>query len=217
MQRYWDLTEKQRAELTREQVTALLDVELMEKGVKKVDPPQLVDVGEITIPTATCYEVHYRGEYGSTGSGFAFATAFDAEAFMALKPLKIDHRWQWGSDNKFAMPMRDMKIVSIALPNEQVMIERAAKLEQIKAAQEANGRALAAYDEAVKAVKKAVEGVWTDYSECLEKARRVANVEKTRAEYMQLCDNNAELAETFLAKAFKEEELQEAAEWNTAI
>jgi hypothetical protein len=37
--RYWNLTEQERSKLTGEEVRAFMDVELMERGVKKIAPP----------------------------------------------------------------------------------------------------------------------------------------------------------------------------------
>ena len=75
MKTYWDYTERERSEMTEDQVTALLDVELMSKGVLKVVAPILNKIEPVDLPTETKYEA----------GGILFVTVEQAQAFLALK------------------------------------------------------------------------------------------------------------------------------------
>jgi hypothetical protein len=213
MNRYWNFSERERSELTGDNVRALLSVEMMEKGVLKVEPPVLMELQPCDVPTVAAYEVLYHGEYSSDhSSGFAFATAGEADSFIALHPLLIDTRWEYGS-TKFLVPCQEMKIQKIELPNEVAMTNKAVILKANKAAKEANEKSQSQYHKDMKSVEDATKGVWDDWHECREKAARCKKVADTRAEYVTLSGGDKAIAEEFLKKAFDEERLKEAAEW----
>jgi hypothetical protein len=213
MNRYWDLTEKQRSELTGDQVRAFLDVELMEKGVARVAKPELQPVEEIALPTTTYFEINRRGEYGDQGTDLLFVTAEDAAAFIKLRPMWKESRWQYGSDRKYAEPGKEMAIKTINLPSEADVSNAAVVLKQNEAAEDANREAKEGYANAIKAVEDATKGVWDDWNECREKSSRCAKVQATREEYLKLCDGSTATAEAFLGKVFSQAEIDESNAW----
>jgi len=213
MNRYWNFSEKERAAMTRENVQAFIDVELMEKGVLKVEPPVLQEIQQVEVPTSVGYEVLYVGEYHSdTSTGFAFTTPEQADAFVKLYPMKIDTKWEYGTQ-RFLDPCRELKIQPITLPSVVEMSQMASILKANKAAKDANEKALENHRKAMKVVEDATKGLWDDWQECREKSRRCQKVADTRAEYLKLSGGDAEIAETFLKKVLDEDRIAEAAEW----
>lgn len=213
MQRYWDKTEQERAAMTREQVQAYLDVELMEQGVAKVDPPQLQEVVAVDLEKVIYFQVSYKGEYGDTDTDILFETVEQARQFIELCPLKRDSRYEYGWDHKYAIPMREMTIKKVELPSEIAVANMASILKRNKAAEEANTKARNAYNKAIKAVEEATAGVWNDWEYCREKERQAAKIYATLDEYIRLCDGNRETALRFLGKLFSADEIAEAAAW----
>lgn len=213
MNRYWNLSEQERAVLTREQVEAFLDVELMEKGVTKVEPPTLHAIEEITVETTEYFEVQYKGEYSSPDTtGFVFTTTEQAKAFIDTAPLKKDNDWQANNQN-FTRPCREMAIVPIQLPTQQAVLNNKAKLSEVKELKDTNETASAAYHKACKAVNEAVNGVWEDWRECTAKAAQHEQVQSTLAEYTELCKGDSSMAMDFLLKAYDGETIETASDW----
>ena len=213
MNRYWDLTEKQRSELIGDQVRAFLDVELMEKGVAKVASPVIQEVEEIVLTTAEYFEIHRKGDYSDQATGLVFSTAESAASFIKLAPLWKESKWEYGSEKYFAQPGRELGMKTIDLSSEVDVSNAAVALKRNKAAEDANRKSRDAYASAIKAVEDATKGVWDDWNECREKATRCAKVKATREEYMNLCDYNATTAEAFLGKVFDAEQIGEANDW----
>lgn len=213
MNRYWDLSEQERSKLTAEQLDAMLVVELMEKGVLKVEKPDVEPVEEIKLGKTVYFEIQRRGEYGMTGTALLFTDAVKAQTFIELQPLWEDSRYEYGHDRKFAMPGRELTIKSVELPTELEVVNMAGILSKNKAAEEANKTKLAEYTKAVKAVEDATEGVLDDWQTCRAKARDAAKVKDTLVEYLGLCDGNQATALTFLARAFDEDRIAEAKAW----
>ena len=190
MNRYWDLTEKQRSELIGDQVRAFLDVELMEKGVAKVASPVIQEVEEIVLTKAEYFEIHRKGDYSDQATGLVFSTAESAASFIKLAPLWKESKWEYGSEKYFAQPGRELGMKTIDLSSEVDVSNAAVALKRNKAAEDANRKSRDAYASAIKAVEDATKGVWDDWNECREKATRCAKVKATREEYMNLCDYN---------------------------
>jgi len=213
MNRYWNLSERQQAELTGEQVKAFLDVELMEKGVVKIVPPQYDAEEEVSLATTPFYEIQRKGEYSVSGTGLLFATADAAAAFIALSPLWGETRYEYGSDKRFAQPSRELGMVAVALPSESEVANHAVALKRNKAIEESNRKILAEYEKAIKTVNDATANVWDDWNDCRNKAVRCLKVKTTREEYLGLCDEDAAIAEAFLAKVFTKEQIDESNEW----
>ena len=213
MNRYWNLSEQERATLTREQVEAFLAVELMEKGVTKVEPPSLHAIEEITIEATEYFEVQYKGEYSSPDpTSFVFVTTEQAKAFIDAAPLKKDNDWR-ANDQNFARPCLEMAIVPIQLPTQQAVLNNKAELSKIKELKTANEAASAAYHKACEAVNEAVNGVWEDWREYCSKAAQHEQVQATLAEYRELCKGDNDMAMEFLSKAYDRKAISAASDW----
>jgi len=211
MNRYWNLSPRERASLTREQVESFLDVELMEKGVVKIDPPILQDELSVKPQTNEYFEVFYKGQYSDTSSGFVFSTAEQAKAFIDAKPLEVESDYRHSVP--WVQPCTEMSIKPRQLPNESQMLAVKANAKKLAAIQTANNKARAAYDTAVKTVKEAVQGVWDDWQGVREDNAKYRKVLDTLAKYTTLADGNVDIARHFLAKVYTETELSDALDW----
>ena len=105
----------------------------------------------------------------------------------------------------------EMAIKSIQLPSQVAVSNAAAALKRNRTAVEANSKVRRVYAEELKKVEEATKGVWSDWQECREKHQKAKKIQATREEYARLCDGNAELAETFLAKVYDQDTIEAAA------
>ena len=212
MNSYWDLTQQERASLTREQVEAFVSVELMEKGVANVKPPRLAEVPEVSLATTTYYSVSFDGDYSSDMCEYVFKTPEQAHAFVGLEPFKKDSDWQHDR-REYAKPRLNGRVGTIELPSEADVLTVASKLAQVKQIKEANEKASKDYQSARKAIDEALAGLWEDWHEQTAMASRCREIEATREEYTKMCDGNVDLADEFLRKVYAEERIEEAAKW----
>lgn len=202
MKTYWDYSEKERSEMGEEQIRALLDVELMSKGVKKVEAPILKPVKSVEIETEVWFEV---------GDVF-FKTAEQAQQFLALNPKHSTYEYSCGYDYHYAAEI-ESEIKQSSLYSRQALLDLASILKENKAAKAYNEDISSAHEKRTEEVDKVLNGVWEDWYECKTKAAQHRKVLETRSEYMKLTDNNADLADTFLKKVYSTEEIKEADAW----
>jgi hypothetical protein len=215
MQRYWDKTEQERAAMTREQVQAYLDVELMEQGVAKVAQPELQPVEETKLAKRRFFQIFRKGEYSQTAVGVLFNKVEDAEAFLSMAPWFAESKYvpSPSPNINYAMPGRELSIQPVDLPLESDIANHTSTIERNAAIKAANEKLLAEYHEAVKKVNDAVSGVWDDWQKCRDKERQAAKIYATLDEYIRLCDGNRETALRFLGKLFSADEIAEAVAW----
>ncbi|MFH1602774.1 MAG: hypothetical protein ABIH03_02585, partial [Pseudomonadota bacterium] len=214
MQRYWDLSNQNRADLTREQVDAMLAVELMEKGVAKPVKPELCDVAEITLDKVKYFGVKYAGKYsGLDDTKLVFRTIEQAQALINAKPLRSDYDYNIGDRYRYAIPLDGMVIETVELSTEANVEGLRPKLTKQSADKKANSKALETYKAACLAMQDATQGVWEDWHACLEEKARAEKIFDTLDEYAEICDGDREKAATFLHKAFSANEIAEAFEW----
>lgn len=205
MKTYWDYTEKERSEMTEENVRALLDTELMTKGVLKVEDVKLREVPTVQIDKETWYEVN----------GVLFKTAEQAAKFLELDPHRSNYNYSYGSEFSYAEPIdtyyRDIKQVKMC--NRTQVMNLGKTLAEIKQAREHNEKATASQGEAMKAVDKVLCGVWEDWYAQQAQAKRHEKIIQTFKEYEKMTDGDTAMAMEFLKKAFTEDEIQEANAW----
>lgn len=214
MKTYWDYTEQARAQMTEQDVTDLLDLELMEKGVLKVIPPKLEGLTPVVLPKDRVYSIRYRGEYGSgTELDVVFASAESAEKFLKLEGLVGVRCSRYGTEPHIA-PMVDASICPEDLPSKATVEAKESVLRENTAREQRNQQAKAEFAKAIAKVDAATSQIWNDWRACRSKRDRMKKIEDTRAEYLKLTEGNAATAERFLAKVFTEEDLREEAEWS---
>lgn len=206
MRTYWDYTERERSELTEEQVKSFLDVEMMEKGILKVEAPKLKEVVAITLPKQRIFTVDI--EHGKIG----FETIEQAQKFVELRPTFVTYDWSL-SDKAYYPKQVNLAIVEQEVNTYQGILDAAVTLKRNKENQNYNDEVETAYREALQKVSKVVDRVWTDWHECQQLARDHAKVRATLDEYRKLTGGNEQLAVTFLQKAFDADAIRAAGEW----
>lgn len=207
---YWDLADKERAALSSDDVQRYGDVELMAKGVLKL--PELVLVDEPAEPELAKVR-YYRVEQFPF---VMFRTLSEAEAFRDLSPLGLDHRYigkGYGNSVDHVKPHAKLTIDTVEAASEDAVRTVLADLERAGAAREANRAARQEYDEALRTQNKALEGLWEDWQRCRALAVEMERVRDTFQRYIAMTNGDKAMAARFLAKAFPESKLNDAAAW----
>jgi hypothetical protein len=211
MKSYWDYSEKERAALSHDQVSDLLKFELMDKGVLKPESPELLDEELPEIRKTQFFRVTHAGRYSREPFDIAFATVENAQAFMALKPMRILSEWQYPGD--FVKPSGELQIEVVELPTEQDHVAHRPRLAECKANKERNDKAKDEYNKAIKAVDDACDGIWEDFRDMQASDRSHRKVLEVWDQYVADCNGEEEIAFRFLQKAFVEDRIAEAFEW----
>ena len=199
---YWDYSEKERSDLSRETVESLLDIELMTKGILKPKPPVLREIKEVTIPRTTYYEVGHT----------YFETAEQAAAFLKLNPSLQDYDYSIGSEYKYCKPVEeDIKQTSLCKKSDLVNLNSI--LSYNKEAQTFNEKMAKEYKKQCEAVEVACQEVWSDWHKCIEIKYNLQKVIATRKEYLQLSKGDCCITMSFLKKVYSIEDIKKTMEW----
>ena len=204
---YWDLTEKERAALTEEQVRGYLAVELMSKGLTTPQPPEYEDVPEVEMETTTYYQiVADNAEFSPL-----FESADDASSIIAL--FKLTRNSGYGSGNTpHAKPVDDVTVKPVDLPSADQVEAHKALLKEAHAKKKANDRRRREYDNAVRETSGATEEVWKDWRNCHQQEADHQAVVDTLREYTDLAGDQT-MAMKFLRRAYREHQIMDAFEW----
>lgn len=210
MSGYWNLSEKDRATLTYEQVGDFTAHELMTRGVLPAGELILEPEPTLPEPTHPVYRV-ILSEYDKLD--IAFDTAGQAEDFLALAPHVIKREWVSGADPHFVVRISKAKIVSEMFLTEDELRASRSDISRAHTIRETNQKRKSEHKAAVEAEQTATLDMWNDYWRCSEKAKRLKKVADTYLDYVRTAGSD-ELAVKFLQKVFVREEIVEAAEWH---
>lgn len=214
MQTYWDLSEQERADLSREDVERYVDAELMLKGVLRVRPPTLATVPEVPQPTRRFFSVLVRGQYNSRDHvGVVFETIEQARAFVALSPMRLDSEWLEGSSVQFVAPAREPEIIEMAALTAAEKDAAKSELSSANAIQAANERAKSQYEQDIKKQNDALKGLWADWCACVERRSNLKKIADTFDDYVRTVGGDTEIASKFLSKVFIKSDIEDAAAW----
>lgn len=210
MERYWDLSKKQRAALTREQVEAFADVELMERGVLKVPPLALEPVPDAPKPTTTVFLVK-QGGYHTVE--VAFETPEAAQAFVELKPLIRSTEWCGSAHVARTSPLGEHAVFAEQVYSDAEWKAHKAAIEQAARARGANENAERERDEALRKQQAELGDMFKDWSACREAERDHRRVVETFRDYERIADGDRYVAARFLRKVFTIDQIRDAATW----
>jgi hypothetical protein len=208
MRRYWDFTEKERSELTYEQVESLLTVELMEKGVVKVPPLELEPEEKPVLEKTTYYLI----KCGYAGSPLVFATAADAEKAMTLAIGKKDCGISYHDDYSVFKPDQ-MTIEPVQLLQQHQIADVRSAVEKYEAAKKTNEQRRKDHAASMQAAQDAVEGVWDDWNAHRATARGFARVLEVFDDYTRTCEGDKATARKFLEKVYTPADIDKAIAW----
>lgn len=215
MKTYWEYDEQERAALTSEQVEALMDAELMTKGVLKPVAPKLHAIPASPLgEKLTVYGIRGKSKYGSDEHvGICFETAELAARFLELNPMVRDNDYEVGSEFHYAKTLADCAIVSETLFSmEQINLHRSA-LKNRKAKSEENEKLSSAFTKACNESDKVTRQVWSDWHALQSTKAEMQKVVNTFAEYKRMTSDDEPMAMNFLAKVFNERKVAQAREW----
>ena len=204
MKSYWDHTEKERSEMTEERISSFIDIELMEKGVLKVEKPELrIEEAMPEVEKETWYQC----------CGLLFDTVEKAEALLALKPKKSDYDYKIGSDYLYVDNVSGMEIMHIQIIPKEKFDEILYRLKEVKVNKKYNEAALAEYNGRVKLVDNTVSDLWGDWNRCGDLAYEFARIMKTHDDYLKLCDGIEKIANEFLLKVYTPQQIIDCEKW----
>jgi hypothetical protein len=206
---YWDLLEKERAELTRDEVQAYLSFELMQKGCLEPEPLELAPVPEVKMPTEDVYCLRF-GLYSRVD--IAFRSEEDARLATQHAPLFIT--CEYVGESVVCLAEASFTVECVKLPTKASVDAARFTLKEASVVKADNDRRTRDHAEATKKAEAALKGLWEDWHAQRETAERVAKVEATFVKYTTLADGATELAKKFLRQVFRIEELQEAETWS---
>lgn len=212
MKTFWDLEEKERAALTREEVERFLDAELMTKGVLKVAPLVLDEEPAVDDLTTTTY-------YWADGfPNVLFTTTEAASAFVALKPAQLGSEYLCGDYRqavKFAKAPEENDINQVSVASQDYFTQRRSCLEKRAAIRASNRKRREQYESDSKAQSKVLEGVWEDWARCRRADEGHRRVVTTFNDYVKTAGDR-QVAASFLEKVFSLAAIREAREWCVA-
>jgi hypothetical protein len=209
IQTYWDLSERDRAELSREDVERYADVELMTKGVLRVDAPKLEPVPQVSEPDVEVFSI----TAGHTKLDIAFATAEQARAFVALKPMRRDSHYVNGSWIRYVNPETDWGISADRECSKELADLGRDEFRQANEVKARNLTATEAYQKALTAQQEALSDMWNDWHRQQGKAHTLKRVVDTLESYTLTASGDRSVAFRFLRKAFSDDMILEAIEW----
>jgi hypothetical protein len=209
MKTYWDLSEPERAALSRDEVERYGDAELMTAGVLKPTPAQIVAVSVPPVTTKTYFTLSTTGRYGATTCDVAFESREIAEEHLK-HAVHVDNDYDLGSN--VAHPVYGPAKSVDAVPEHEAARHRSAILEA-KAAKEANEKEATRVSRERELAERALAGMWTDWHERREQDKAMRRVVDVYRSYVTTADGDAAVALKFLRKAFPDDTIRSAGEW----
>lgn len=214
MKTYWDLSERERSELTQDDVQKYVDAELMVKGVLKVQPLQLEEEPAVTSPATTLFVVRTKEKkYSSRVDVLAFRDEESVAKFLALQPMALSLEYVGGSNVTTYAPVAEPEIARVAMFSVDELTMRRAEVERANSIREENARRSREHEIASSAVKEALRGLWDDWAACGRTALQMQQIVATWSEYVQTTKGDQYLAATFLQKVYPLSAIRDAEKW----
>lgn len=205
MLNYFDLSDKERSELTEEDLTKYLDFELMKSGIIKIQHPG----PEPLPPKLEKTELWYRC------CGIYFKKIEDANTFAGLDIYKKEYDYKIGYDNYWISSETSIEISTEKFPSYENIQKN--KIELIKYKEEKNiwDKRYFDYQNNEKEVTDICSSIWQDYKDIknsIEDYKKIINIYK---QYCQMTNGNENMAYNFLfkLKEYKPFFIKEAFEW----
>ena len=208
MKTYDDYTEIERANLTAEQVENLLKYELMKRGILMPQQPVLESVPEtVVLEKTTAYQIMV----GSSTIHALFETSEKALDAARLMCGYADTEYP-GSyrDPVTILKDGDARAIAVQVVDQATYAKHQSALRARSLVIDRNEKTIEEFRKASKQMDEAVEWVWNDWREKCAQKWQAEKVQRTFAEYLQMCEGNAQLASRFLDKVFSAEEIADA-------
>lgn len=201
METYWDLTNKERANLSDERMNQLQQYELMTGGASVAVKPELQEVPEKPeVPTVKYYQI--KGDRYSSLGDLIFENIEDANLILTMK-IK-EKKYNYDTKITTAEPVKELSIEAIDVSDSGAINHLKEELQKIANIRNSNAVLQNEYDKAISSRTKVLESLNEDYREHVDTKAQIARLIKTYEEYKKVADDDL-IAMKFLLKGYKEE------------
>lgn len=205
MKNYWDLSERERSQLTEEEVTDLEKYELMRAGVVRFPGPEPFLDESPALEKETAWAI--RGDrYGS--AHIVFLDESKARAALSNGALQLLSDYETKCD----YVKGGLEVVGVSVVTERTFLEHKAALKAFAQGQNEHNKLVSDWDARERECDKALNGLREDWIACRETARLMDRISATMDDYVAL-SGDEDLARQFLKKAFPSNELRDAERW----
>ena len=213
MNRYWDLSEKERSALTDEDMRLHEKLELMEAGIVDVEPPQPPQYADVSVPTKQYYRVGWESDRYNSNHAIdcMFETKEQAEALVALKPIEIAS--SYGSSPDVARWPKRYYVQTSNLASREDSDKLRPEIDENDKLKTEYDSELSKFNKHVGMKSDALAKMRQDRRSCYHAAQRMKKIRSTLEDYISTCDGDANMANKFLSKAFDAEEIEEMRKW----
>lgn len=209
------MTQPEVAAMSEEDLEKYIDLELMSVGVLRPREPVLQPLPDVVVKCKDYWtiQINKGGDYGNAlDLDIAFETDTEAKEFLDLCPYILKTEWGLGEGQKFVIKITpgDAKVFSCSFPERDELLKKGQQLAKLKEVRDANAREEREYQKALDQVKKVAEDVYRSWNVARDRKRFMDRLIETFSKYVEMSEGNAAIAEAFLSKAFKAEEIEEA-------
>lgn len=208
---YWELSERERAALSREDVERYVDAELMTKGVLKARPPQLEPEPKEAVRLSQRFQVKTAADSDWHAPVLLFPTESAARAFLDLQP-EHKHSSYTGDAHVEHGQAFSRTVTAVSIIAAKDYEANKSLLQSATAIKAANKKASEEYEKAVKLQDAALKGLWDDWATQRQRDHKLRGVMATFEEYRRIAASQ-DVALRFLRKVHSVSQIEEAAEW----
>lgn len=217
MKDFFEITDMDRADLTRGDVSNAIAYELMRAGIPK--PILLEDEKEapVNVPTITMYvvELSAKAGYNSDIPDLAYET--NAEALAAGEAMVKGARmtntsWTGGTTYKIIDVDATFSVKAVDFANKYDVDRVEATLKENSAIRNRNEDARKKYRDAANKSTSVSDPIWEKYNESLSIASKVDEMRQTHADYIELAGDE-ETAMKFFVNAHEPDDVRLYEEW----
>jgi len=209
MKSYWDLTEKERAELT--DLSAYEKIELMEQGIIVPAEPEYEKVLEVDVPTHKVYRLTYNSRYNSLP--IHFNDLIQAEEVAAALRGGMTLESDYNTGKSFVRTVEEISITTQDVCEECDINRSRSALAEAKAAKNRNKNLRAEYRKACEKQSETLSEMRDDWYKCQGTLRRMQKIRAVWEDYLETCGGDRDVALKFLRKAYDLEEIEQMRGW----
>lgn len=214
MNRYWDLTEQERAALGYEDLDTYKNYQLMEEGVVVPVKPKIV---EVTVPTLD--KTVSATKIGTSTYSTFFATTDDtlmaaiSKAAADGKLFSINNKYCNNVTSEYLERIEEPMATSCTFFDKQRLEEHIATTSDVQARDKMNKELMSEYNKAVESASDAMESIVTDWREQCETRDSNQSIVDTFENFIETSGGDKEVAYKFMLKRWDAEEIDAAFKW----
>ena len=211
MMTYWDLSKKDRADLTEEEMERYQKIELMERGLKQpTEPTYEPEIKEPEPEKVRIYKIK-ASEYRDIN--IAFMT--EQDAINALDSGACEIEEGYGDPCAHLSPFINPEIVSIDVATARSYESHKTQLKEAMRIKDANEELRKEYEKECDDIRKALIGIQSDWYKQQAKKIHLMGIVAKFVEFVAIAGDPS-IAAKFLRKSHSKEDIAEANEWLAA-